>query len=164
MSVLVPFMAVLLVRDRRRPGPTLATVACYAAAVGAYGSALCAIVVALAPATAAVPWSHAPASAAGGVLVQVVAGFVGAGLGHLIRSAVLADLATIALPLGLWLLLSPVPAVRHWLVPYPSVQLLLAGQMTGLAWVQWSVVVLLWCVGLNLIGLARPRAAVTAPR
>jgi hypothetical protein len=62
------------------------------------------------------------------------------------------------LPLGLWFVLGSVTVLRPaqaWLTPYPSVQNLLSGAMSALAWAQWLVVVLLWGVALNAAGAAR---------
>ena len=93
----------------------------------------------------------------GSVLVQVVAGLVGTGLGLLLRSTVVAFLATIVLPLGLFGLLGAVDALRPaqpWLTPLGSVRNLLSGDMTVLRWAQWLCVLLLWGVGLNAVGAA----------
>ncbi|MFD0823186.1 hypothetical protein ACFQ0D_33835, partial [Micromonospora zhanjiangensis] len=103
------------------------------------------------------PWRHAGTVAAGGVLVQVLAQSVGTGLGLLLRRPVVACLATIALPTGLWLLLGGVASLRpaqSWLTPYAVASPLLAGGMTGQNWAQWLVVVALWGVGLNVLGAA----------
>src|SRR2546423_1659085 len=82
-------------------------------------------------------WRHAGTVAVGGVLVQVVAQLVGTGLGLLLRSPVVAFLGSIVLPLGLWLALGAVDALRparEWLTPYASVWHLLSGQMGGVRW------------------------------
>lgn len=87
----------------------------------------------------------------------MVAGLVGTGLGLLLRSTVVAFLATIVLPLGLFGLLGAVDALRPaqpWLTPLGSVRNLLSGDMTVLRWAQWLCVLLLWGVGLNALGAA----------
>jgi hypothetical protein len=96
----------------------------------------------------------------GGVLVQVVAQLVGTGLGLLLRPVVVAFVATIVLPLGLWYVLGAVDALQPaqaWLTPYSSVRNLLSGRMSTAAWAHWLVVVLIWAVGLNAAGAARLR-------
>jgi hypothetical protein len=163
-SVLVPLVGILLAHDlRRAPGPSrvtpaLAATALVAAAVGVLGVLICAAALLLAPtAVAAQPWRHAGTVAVGSVLVQIVAGLVGTGLGLLLRSRVVAFLATIVLPLGLWALLGAVDALRPaqpWLTPYGSVRHLLSGDMSLLRWVQWLTVLLIWGAGLNAVGAA----------
>ncbi|MCO1599358.1 hypothetical protein M8C17_29810 [Micromonospora sp. RHAY321] len=164
MSVLTPLFGILLVRDLRRApdavrvGPTLVAVGLPAVVIGVFGVVVCAVTLALAPADIAdQPWRHAGTVAVGGVLVQVVAGLVGTGLGLLLRSPVVAFLATIVLPLGLYGLLGGVDALRPaqaWLTPYGSVRNLLSGEMSALRWVQWLTVLLVWGVGLNAAGAA----------
>ncbi|MEV4512272.1 hypothetical protein AB0K00_25320 [Dactylosporangium sp. NPDC049525] len=166
MSVLVPLLGILLVRDLRgapgeaRLAPTLSAAVLVAAAFGAFGAAACAVALAVAPADAAQdPWAHAGVVAVGGVLVQVVAQLIGTGLGLLLRSAPVAFLATF-LPLALWLGLGAVDALRpaqDWLTPYEAARHLLSGVMGTVAWLQWLTVVLIWVVGLNAAGAARTR-------
>ncbi|HSU34477.1 MAG TPA: hypothetical protein VLJ88_02345 [Propionibacteriaceae bacterium] len=53
---------------------------------------------------------------------------------------ILACLATIVVPLGLWFVLGLVPALRPaqaWLTTFPSVQHLLSGEMSPVRWAQW---------------------------
>ncbi len=129
-----------------------------AAVVGAFGVLICAVTIGVAPSTATEPWGNVTTIAVGGILVQVVAQLVGTGLGLLIRPAVVACLATIVLPLGLWFVLGSVDILRPaqaWLTPYATVQNLLSGQMSALAWTQWFVVLILWGAGLNAVGAAR---------
>ena len=104
-------------------------------------------------------WSRAGTIALGCVLVAIVAQFVGTGFGLLLRKPVLACAATIVVPLGLWLILGLgfLKAAQPWLTPFPSVQRLLSGDMSGLAWPQWTVMALLWAGGLNALGAARLR-------
>ncbi|WP_406067954.1 hypothetical protein [Micromonospora sp. NBC_01638] len=167
MSVLTPLFGVLLVRDlRRAPGAagvtrTVFAVAVPAVVIGVVGVLMCAVTLAVAPTEIADdPWRHAGTVAVGSVLVQVVAGLVGTGLGLLIRSPVVAFVATIVLPLGLFALLGGVDALRPaqaWLTPLGSVRHLLSGEMSVLRWVQWLCVLLIWGVGLNTMGAAALR-------
>ncbi|MEV4656063.1 hypothetical protein [Micromonospora sp. NPDC049301] len=164
MSVVTPLFGILLVRDLRRAPdavrvfPTVLAVGLPAVVIGVGGVLICAATLALTPADVAdEPWRHAGTVAVGSVLVQVVAGLVGTGLGLLLRSAVVAFLATIVLPLGLFGLLGAVDALRPaqaWLTPYGSVRHLLSGEMSVLRWAQWLTVLLIWGVGLNAFGAA----------
>ncbi|NRQ32423.1 hypothetical protein HII36_11315 [Nonomuraea sp. NN258] len=165
MSVTVPFLGVLLVGDLRRtvgPAwimPSLLAAILLAAAIGLFGVLVSAVALAItSPGSAPGPWLNAGTIAVGGVLVQIVAQLVGTGLGLLLRSPVVASLATIVLPLGLWLVLGGVEILRPaqaWLTPYSSVRNLLSGQMSVMTWTQWLAVVLIWCVGLNVMGAVR---------
>ncbi|MCW2503071.1 MAG: hypothetical protein JWO79_1355 [Actinomycetia bacterium] len=165
MSVTLPFTGVLLARDvLRSPAtarltPALLAAALLAAAVGAAGVLVCAAALAVAPDRAAVPkWDHVAYIALGSVLVQIVAQLVGTGLGLLLRPVAVACLATIVLPLGLWLVLGSVAVLRPaqaWLTPFATVHHLLSGEMSALGWGQWLVVVLVWPVALNAVGAAR---------
>ncbi|MEU5784421.1 hypothetical protein [Micromonospora lupini] len=167
MSVLTPLFGVLLVRDRRRASgtvgvvPTVLAVVLPATVIGVAGVLICAATLALTPGPVAdEPWRFAGTVAVGSVLVQIVAGLVGTGLGLLLRSTVVAFLATIVVPLGLFGLLGAVEALRPaqpWLTPLGSVRNLLAGDMTLLRWAQWLCVLLLWGVGLNAAGAAALR-------
>ncbi|SCF26337.1 hypothetical protein GA0070612_5551 [Micromonospora chokoriensis] len=172
MSVVTPLFGILLVHDLRgaraglgsrpgspvRPGPVLPGVLAVglpAVVIAVAGVLICAATLALAPADVAdEPWRHAGTVAVGSVLVQIVAGLVGTGLGLLLRSTVVAFLATIVLPLGLFALLSGVEAAQPWLTPFGSVRNLLSGDMSLLRWAQWLCVLLLWGVGLNVAGTA----------
>jgi len=165
MSVTVAFLGTLLARDLRqapravRVTPTLLAATLLAAAIGVFGVLVCAAALGVAPSgTAQDAWRHAGTIAVGSVLVQVVAGLVGTGLGLLLRSVVVAFLASIVAPLGLWLVLGAVDVLRPaqaWLTPYATVQNLLSGRMSALMWAQWLVVLLIWGVGLNAVGAAR---------
>ncbi|TNH30150.1 hypothetical protein FHG89_08890 [Micromonospora orduensis] len=167
MSVLTPLFGILLVRDLRRAPdtigvvPTVLAVLVPAVVVGVGGVLVCAATVALTPAAVAdEPWRHAGTVAVGSVLVQGVAGLVGTGLGLLLRSTVLAFVATIVLPLGLFGLLGAVDGLRPaqpWVTPFGSVRHLLSGEMSVLRWVQWLCVLLIWGVGLNALGAAALR-------
>jgi hypothetical protein len=165
MSVTLPFIGVLMARDvlrsprgvRLTPMWLAATI--LAAAIGFFGVVVCAVALLIAPAgDTAGRWNNALSVAVCGVLVQVIAELVGTGLGLLLRPVVVACLATIVLPIGLWLVLGSTPLLRPiqaWTTPYATVQNLLSGRMTVVAWAQWSVVALLWAVGLNAVGATR---------
>ncbi|GGK87604.1 hypothetical protein Sme01_49020 [Sphaerisporangium melleum] len=161
MSVTVPLIGILLAGDLRRlPGtpplaPTMAAAAVPAALIGAFGSAVCAIALALVPATAPDPWRGAPVVLIGGVLVQVVAQLIGIGLGLLLRSPAVAFVASLA-PAGLWWALGTVEVLRplQAFTPYATVVNLLSGRMSAAAWGQWLAVLLIWVAGLNAAGAA----------
>ncbi|MET7946301.1 hypothetical protein [Micromonospora sp. NPDC005324] len=163
-SVVTPLFGILLVGDLRRAPvrlpvlPTVLAVGLPAVVVGVVGVLICAATLALTPAdVAGEPWRFALTVAVGSVLVQIVAGLVGTGLGLVLRSVVVAFLATIILPLGLFALLGAVDALRPaqpWLTPFGSVRNLLSGEMSALRWVQWLCVLLVWGVGLNAVGAA----------
>ncbi len=165
MSVTAPFLGVFLVSDvyhvsrGSRLGPKLLAAIALAVAFAFYGVLICVLATAVAPSDAVPgPWQHVGVIVLGSVLVQVLAQLIGTGLGLLMRPAVLAMVASVVLPLGLWLLLGGVDATRPaqaWLTPYASVQKLLSGQMSPLNWVQWLVVAVLWGVGLNALGARR---------
>ena len=165
MSVTVPFLGVLLASELRSPIRVAAILATVGRALGlalvvaAFGIVVCAIATAVAPSAASAGrWENAAVVALGSLLVQGTAQLVGTGLGLLIRRPVLACLATIVLPLGLWWLLGAVDILRPaqaWLTPYPSVQHLLSGQMSPTAWAQWLAVLAIWGVGLNALGARR---------
>jgi hypothetical protein len=153
MSVTVPLLGILVVRDQARLLPTLLAVALLAAALGALGAVLCAAVTTRSDAPD--PWRHAPTIALGSVLVQVLAVLVGTGVGRLVRPVPLAFLATFV-PLLLWLALRAAPgSAQDWLTPYPTARHLLSGDMSGMAWPQWLAVFLLWGVALNAAGAGR---------
>jgi hypothetical protein len=160
MSVTLPFTGVLIARDssaRLTPRWLAATI--LAAATGLFGVVVCTVALVIAPAgDAAGRWDHVLLVAVCSVLVQIVAQSVGTGFGLMLRPAIVACLATIVLPLGLWLVLGVAPvlrSIREWTTPYATVQDLLSGHMTALAWAQWSVVVLVWGVTLNALGAAK---------
>ncbi|HEX8631899.1 MAG TPA: hypothetical protein VF755_27380 [Catenuloplanes sp.] len=172
LSVFVPFFGVLLATDLRDRGGTVRLTPSFAgglllgAATGVLGGLLAALSVALMPSTAVDPWRHVGTVAVGGVLVQMIAFLVGMGCGLLLSPQLVACLATIVAPLGLWLLLGGVDILRPaqaWLTPYPSVRTVLSGQMTALAWIRWAVVVLIWDAGLNAAGVARLRRTAGRP-
>jgi hypothetical protein len=164
MSVLVPYLGILIARDRggsSRPigvVPTLTATVLLAAAIGVFGFLVCAAVLTVGPSGAQDPWHSAGTIALGSVLVQIVAQLLGTGLGLLLRQHVVAFLASIVLPLGLWFLLGALDVLRPaqaWLAPYSSVRNLLSGHMTALTWAQWLVILLIWGIGPNALGAAR---------
>ncbi|MBB4913353.1 hypothetical protein [Streptosporangium saharense] len=167
MSIPLPFLGALLAHDlwrsprTARLTPTLLAATLLAAAVGVFGILVCALALTIAPAASGPdPWLNAGNLAAGSVLVQTVAQLTGTGLGLLLRSPVIACLSTIVLPMGLWLTLgsiTPLHPAQPWLTPYTTAQNLLSGQMSPLAWSQWTVVVLIWGAGLNTLGAASLR-------
>ncbi|MEU8262506.1 hypothetical protein AB0C02_17970 [Micromonospora sp. NPDC048999] len=173
MSVIVPAFGVLLARDLKRASPTarltptLLAASLLAAIVGLFGFLVCVAALTVTTSTAPDPWRHVGVIAVGGVLIQVVAQLVGTGLGLLLRRPAVAFLATIVLPLGLWFLLGAIDVLKpaQALTPYSTVRHLLSGQMSALNWIQWLAVLLIWGVGLNALGAARPfRTAQITPR
>jgi hypothetical protein len=73
---------------------------------------------------------------------------------------VVACLATIVVPLGMWALLGLVHRWRSaqaWLTPFGSVSHLLSGGRAPQRWAQELVVILIWVVGLNAAGAVRYR-------
>ena len=162
MSVVVPSLGILLAHNLRASGqarvaPTLTAAALLAACIGMFGFLVCTAALALAPSSAQDPWHSAGIIALGSVLVQVVAVLLGTGLGLLLRRRVVAFLASIVMPLGLWFLLGSRDALRPaqaWLAPYSSVRNLLSGHMSTITWTQWLVIFLIWAVGPNAVGAA----------
>ncbi len=171
VSILTPLVGIVLVDDLRRTrsggtvGPTLLAGLVVAAGLALAGVLISVVAVALAGG-GLTPWGRLTL---GSLLVQGVALLTGSGLGLLIRSRVLAFLATIVLPLGLWLLLGSTAALepaRGWLTPYESVRRLLGGGMTSASWLQFAVMAAIWGGGLNAWGAARlrPRGSVVGRR
>jgi hypothetical protein len=165
MSILVPAFGILLVRDLRRAPrttgltPTLLAAMLLAGAVGVFGFLACVAALMATTPRADDPWRHVGTIAVGSVLVQVVAQLVGTGLGLLLRRPAIAFLASILLPLGLWLLLGAIDVLgpAQVLTPYASARHLLSGRMSAMNWAQWLGVLLIWGVGLNALGAARRR-------
>ena len=167
MSLTLPFLGVLLVRDLRRSAArsvfqSIGAAVLLAVIISLLGVTACALAAGIVPSAAAEGrWQHAALVVLGSVLVQALAQLTGTGFGLLIRPAVLACLATIVIPLGLWLLMGAVPVLRplQWLTPYVSARHLLAGEMTWLNWGQWLLVVAIWGGGPNLVGAWRTHRA-----
>jgi hypothetical protein len=165
MSIVVPLLGVLATAGLQRPArsadvlPVIARALVPALLIAALGVLTCAAVTALAPSEAAGGrWTNSGVVVLGSLLVQGVALLVGTGMGLLLRPPIVAFLATIALPLGLWALLGAVAALRPaqpWTTPFPSVQHLLSGEMNPTRWAQWLVVLGIWGVALNAMGAAR---------
>ena len=162
MSVGVPFFGVLLTCDlwraRRetRITPTLLAATGLATAIAFLGVLICVVTTALVPTATSNRWAGWATIVLGSVLVQVVAALVGTSLGLLLRRPVVAGIATIVLPLGLWFLLGAVDSVHQaqgWLTPFGGVQNLLSGQMDAVRWAQWLVVLVLWGIGPNALGV-----------
>ncbi len=165
VSVLVPLSGILLVHDlTRRPGddrqvgPVLVAAVLHAAAVAIAVSVVCAVVTALHPQAELGAPGTVVAVVLGGVAVQTTAQLVGTGLGLLLDRSVLAFAATIALPLGLWLLvgaLGPLAWLQLWLTPFGATSPLLAGTPSPADVAAWAVVLALWGGVLNAAGAAR---------
>ena len=166
MSVLVPFSGVLLASDLHRArreakvAPMLLAAAMVAAAFALFGVLVCTIAIAVAPSEVVQGrWQYVGAIVVGSLVVQVVAQFVGTGLGLLLRSRAVAMIGTIVLPLGTWLILGAVDALspaQAWLTPFAAAPKLLSGQMTPLNWAQVLVIVSIWGIGLNAAGSSGP--------
>jgi hypothetical protein len=139
------------------------TATVYGAAVGIFGVAVSGLATAIAGAGSQPRALGTTTAAVGGLLVQIVAALTGTGLGLLLRPAVVACAATIVAPLGLFVLLTPVPALRAWLTPFGPAENLLAGTMSPLRWLQWLVAALLWPGVLNAVGARRLRRSEPAP-
>ncbi|MDR7274754.1 hypothetical protein [Catenuloplanes atrovinosus] len=155
MSVVLPFLGVLLGRDVR-------TAVVAGVSAGLFGDLVAVVAAAVAGSAAPDPWAGAGVILLGGVLVQCVANLTGTGLGVLIRPAWLACLATIVVPLGLSVLLSlagPAAPLAAWVTPFPVAESLLSGEMDATGWARWTVVALIWGVGLNALAARRPRPA-----
>ena len=166
VSVAVPGYGVLLMADLRRQqasrvAPTIAAALGVAVMFGLVAAAFSAISLAAFGGDPAVGrWQHVGLLVLGSVLVQVVAQLTGTAAGALIRPPILAFLATIVVPLGLYLLLGAVPGLRpaqSWLTPYGVAQQLLSSQPPPLVWARLAVVVTLWGVLPNAYGAARLR-------
>lgn len=167
MSITVPFLGILMVSDLRAAQrwneiiPTVLAAIVVAVGIAVFGILVCVVAVAVLPSAAVQDrWHQFGMIAVGSVLVQVLAQLVGTGLGLLVRSVVLAWIASLVLPLGLWLALGVVDSLspaQAWLTPYAAATNLLSGQMSLVTWAQWLVVLLLWGVGLNVVGAAEAR-------
>lgn len=164
-SVLVPLSGVLLVHDlARRPGdarpvvPVLVAAVLYAAAVAVAVSVVCAVATAVHPQAEPGAPGTVVAVVLGGVAVQTTAQLVGTGLGLLLDRPAVAFAATIAVPLGLWLLLGalgPLARLQQWLTPFGATSPLLSGAPSPVDAAAWAVVVVLWGGVLNAVGAAR---------
>ena len=119
----------------------------------------------LATSAAALPadqdrWDAAGLIILGSVLVQLIAQLSGAGWGLLLGSSVLAIVADVVVPLGLWIVTGAVPGVhgaQAWLAPFASVRNVLSGHMDAQRWAQVGLIVLVWVIALNAAGIFRVR-------
>ena len=163
ISVLLPFVGILLAADVRRSGATRVVPTCLATAgiavkVAVVGLLAATVATSAAPGITPGRWDGAASLALGGLVVQVVCVLVGVGLGLLLTRPWVAFVASAAVPLGLYAVLGAVPqlhAARDWLTPYASAQHLLSGATTPLNWAQAAVVALLWGVALPALAWRR---------
>ncbi len=140
-----------------RPLPTLVAAVLVAVAFGLF-AALVGVVTVGVHGSDDGRWQDAVSVSVGAVVTMVMAQMVGVGLGLLIGRPWVACLATVVLPLGLWLGLGAVPALSAasaWVVPVTSAQHLLSGRTTGEAWAQLAVVLVLWGRCLYALGTWR---------
>lgn len=159
LSIFVPFFGVLVMADARRNGsaglrPCWLAAGLIGAGFAVFGLVATAIAVAIVS-TGTGPWRAAGLIVAGSLIMQLLAASVGTAFGLLLRPPIVAELATIAVPLGCWLLLGTTPTllpVREWTTPFAAVQQLFTGRLTPLDWFQWAVIAGLWGVGLNALG------------
>ncbi|WP_344415142.1 hypothetical protein [Pseudonocardia ailaonensis] len=134
VSVLVPFTGILLVQER----PRLLAAGVIALVAGLVTGLACALV--------AGQWRLDVL--AGGLLVQLVSQYVGTAFGLVCRRVWTAMVADVVVPLGLWAVLPS--GVREWITPYAAATRVLTGE----AGPPVLVVVLVWVVGFNALGLA----------
>jgi hypothetical protein len=162
MSVLLPLSGIMLVRgcvatkDCPNLRWALTIAAGYAILVAVTAVGVSAVIATTVP-NATARWLHAPAAILGSLLVQLIAQSVGTVFGLLIRRVVVAFVASIVLPLGLWFVLGAIPTMaplQAWITPYAAVRLL-SGQADPLGWIQWLVMASVWTLGLNVVAIAR---------
>lgn len=167
MSVLVPLCGVLLAheivtgsRQDWHPRVVMSAAAIYAAGVAVLGSAMSVIATVGSPSAQLGPLGPAWSVTVGSIGVQVTAQLVGTGLGLLLRNRVVAFAATIALPLGVWLLvglLGRYGPLQQWVSPFGAGPPLLSGHGSAIDVAAWACVLLLWGGGLNWLGTRRRR-------
>jgi hypothetical protein len=171
LSIFVPFYGVLLISDLRRHQASdglawwssFLAAELFAVVAAVYGLVISAVAVAVvvgAGSTAAGsdPWRSVGLVVMGSLIMQLLAASVGTGFGLLLQPPIVAELATIVVPLSCWLLLGLTPVltqIREWTTPFAAVQHLFTGQLSPLNWLQWLVVIAIWGVGLNAIGSIR---------
>ena len=171
LSIFVPFYGVLLISDLGRHQASdgspwwssLLATGLFAVVAAVYGLVISAVAVAIvvgAGSTAAEPdpWRSVGLVLMGSLIMQLLAASVGTGFGLLLQPPIVAELATIVVPLSCWLLLGLTPVliqIRGWTTPFAAVQHLFTGQLSPLNWLQWLVVIVIWGVGLNAIGSIR---------
>ena len=178
ISLPLPFVSILIMTQefgRRARSTTPASASSRDATITAklLASALIAVAGAsygvlisvLATSAAALPadqdrWDAAGLIILGSVLVQLIAQLSGAGWGLLLGSSVLAVVADVVVPLGLWIATGAVPGVQGvqaWLAPFASVRNVLSGHMDAQRWAQVGLIVLVWVIALNAAGIFRVR-------
>ena len=178
ISLPLPFVSILIMTQefgRRARSTTPASASSRDATITAklLASALIAVAGAsygvlisvLATSAAALPadqdrWDAAGLIILGSVLVQLIAQLSGAGWGLLLGSSVLAIVADVVVPLGLWIVTGAVPGVQGvqaWLAPFASVRNVLSGHMDAQRWAQVGLIVLVWVIALNAAGIFRVR-------
>jgi hypothetical protein len=166
LSIFVPFFAVLLASDLRRsrrpghpirPRPIWIAAGLLALGFGLVGIAVSATATALGPDSTGIDrWASWPLIVFGSLVLQLIAAGVGTAAGLLLRPVWLADLATVVVPLGCYLVLGTTATlrlVREWTTPFAAVQRLFTGQLTLLGWLQWAVVAAFWVVAANAVAL-----------
>lgn len=170
-SVLLPLSGVLLARDLARErgsdagaarsvGAVIVAALAWAAGLAVVVFGVAVVVTAVAPTAGLGAPGRVLAVGLGGVALQATAQLVGTGLGLLLPRALVAFLATIVLPLGLWLLLGvlgPTAALQQWLTPFGATPPLLTGAPSGRDLAAWLVVLVLWGGLLNVAGAHRVR-------
>lgn len=166
MSLLTPLIGIFVIADLRQSRlarvrlsvlPSIWTALLWAELLAVVGVLIAALALILVSTTAANPWRAAALLVVGCLLAQVVAVLTGTGLGLLVPSRVLAFLITL-LPAALWLafgVVGPLRAIRDWVLPYGAVRHLFEGTMTATNWGQVLLVLVLWGLGLNLLGARR---------
>jgi hypothetical protein len=163
MSVLLPLSGIMLVRrcvatkDCPNLRWALTIAAGYAILVAVTAVGVSAVITTTVP-NATARWLHVPAAILGSLLVQLIAQSVGTAFGLLIRRVVVAFVASIVLPLGLWFVLGAIPAMaplQAWITPYAAAVRLLSGQADPLGWIQWLVMASVWTLGLNVVAITR---------
>jgi hypothetical protein len=165
VSVLVPFFGVRAVTDLHRSGTPVdrrlsrRLLSAVGVAVGfaVAGTLLTAAATAFADRSWPSP-ARVAALVAGAVLVQVIAQLTGTGWGLLLARPAVAMAATIVVPMGSTVLLSvidPGGGLVRWLTPYGNAHSLLTGEPTPSVLAAFCVVVLLWCLVPNLLGIHR---------
>lgn len=166
MSLLTPLIGIVVVTDLRQSGvargrlsvlPSIWTALRWAELLAVFGVFIAAMALVLVSTPAPDPWRAAGLLVVGCLLAQVIAALTGTGLGLLVPSRVLAFVMTL-LPAPLWLafgVMGPLRAVRDCVLPYGAVRHLFEGTMTATYGGQLLVVLVLWGLGLNLLGASR---------
>ncbi|MFI5729440.1 hypothetical protein ACIA49_04910 [Kribbella sp. NPDC051587] len=159
ISIGVPFIGA--VAGARREKSLYKLAFGYAVGMAALGLIASILVVLLVPSTSNDLWQHAPMIVIGSFVTQLVAQSLGTGFGLLTGRGVIASILTIVPPLGVYFVLAAIgPGVRR-LTPYGSAQLWWKGTFSGADVLPFLVMVAIWGVALNVLGLyvARSRPA-----